>query len=253
MTLRILHITDTHLFATPHARHHDLDTEATLEGVLTAAAPRAWDLVLVTGDLVHDGSTAGYRRLADHLGVLGVPALCIPGNHDDPATLAAALPRGALAWRGRHEAAPWTLVMLDSHLPGAVGGELGGTELQRLGAELATGTGPVLIALHHPPVAVGSAWMDADGLRDAAAFWRVVDASRRVKGVLWGHIHQTFDATRGRIRLMASPSTGLQFTPHSTEFALDASPPGYRSLLLGADGIIDSEILRLPAGPHSLY
>jgi len=205
----------------------------------------------VTGDLVHDGSPSGYRRLADHLGVLGVPALCIPGNHDDPDALAAALPRGALAWRGRHEVAPWTLVMLDSHLPGAVGGELGAAELRRLAAELAVGTGPVLIALHHPPVAVGSPWMDADGLRDAAAFWRVVNESRRVRGILWGHIHQAFDTIRGALRLMASPSTGLQFLPHSADFALDDRRPGYRSLLLGSDGIIDSEVLRLPRGPGS--
>lgn len=252
MTLRVLHITDTHLFALPHAHHHGLDTEATLERVLGAAAASAWDLVLVTGDLVHDGSSRGYRRLADHLDRLGVPALCIPGNHDDPSALAGALPTGGLAWRGRHEAGPWTILMLDSHLPGAVGGELGEAELRRLRAELAGGEGPVLIALHHPPVAVGSPWMDADGLRDATAFWRVVDDSRRVRGILWGHIHQAFDTTRGRIRLMASPSTGLQFTPHSTEFALDASPPGYRRLLLGADGVIDSEVLRLPRDPVSL-
>lgn len=252
MTLRVLHITDTHLFATPHARHHGLDTEASLEGVLGAAAALTWDLVLVTGDLVHDGSHPGYRRLADHLDGLGVPALCIPGNHDDPTALARALPRGAVAWRGRHEAAPWTILMLDSHLPGAVGGELGEAELQRLRTALTLGEGPVLIALHHPPVAVGSSWMDADGLRDAGAFWGVVDESRRVRGVLWGHIHQAFDTTRGETRLMASPSTGLQFTPHSPEFALDPRPPGYRRLLLGADGIIDSEVLRLPRDAVSL-
>ncbi|MDZ7753075.1 MAG: phosphodiesterase [Gammaproteobacteria bacterium] len=252
MTLRVLHITDTHLFATPHARHRGLDTEATLEAVIGMAATHPWDLVLVTGDLVHDGAPEGYRRLADHLDVFGVPALCIPGNHDDPAALAGALPRGALAWQGLHEAAPWTLLMLDSHLPGAVGGELGEMELQRLTAELAGGEGPVLIALHHPPVAVGSAWMDTDGLRDAAAFWDVVDPSPRVKGVLWGHIHQAFDTTRSRIRLMASPSTGLQFTPHSPEFALDPRPPGYRRLLLDSDGGIDSEVLRLPRSPGSL-
>ena len=245
MTLRVLHVTDTHLFAEPHALHHGLDTEGALEQVLAAARTESWDLALVTGDLAHDGSPAAYNRLAGHLDGLGVPALCIPGNHDDPAALRAVLPCGRVAWQRAHAAAPWTVLMLDSHLPGEVGGELGAEELGALAAELAAATGPVLVALHHPPVEIGSAWMNRDRLRDHAAFWAVVDGEPRVRGVLWGHIHQDFEQRRGGTLLMASPSTGLQFKPHASELVLDDRPPGYRRLLLGDDGRIDTAVVRV--------
>jgi Icc protein len=44
---------------------------------------------------------------------------------------------------------------------------------------------------------------------------------------------------------MGTPSTCFQFKPESTEFGLDTSAPGYRSLKLYADGRIESDITRL--------
>lgn len=252
MVLRVLHLTDSHLYAEPHARQRGLDTESSLAAVIEQARRESWDLALVTGDLVHDGSAAGYRRLAGHLETLGVPVLCIPGNHDEPAVMGEALTTARVQWQRSFTAPPWTLLLLDSHLPGAVGGELGEAELAFLESSLAAGDGPVLVALHHAPVAVGSPWIDGDGLHDAAALWAVIDRQPRVRGVVWGHIHQDYEARRAGIRLMATPSTGIQFLPGSAEFTIDPRPPGYRRLLLHADGAIDSAVVRVQSGGQPL-
>jgi len=69
---------------------------------------------------------------------------------------------------------------------------------------------------------------------------------RQVRAVVWGHIHQPYDQRRGHLRLMGTPSTCVQFLPGSTQFALDASPPGYRWLWLEPDGSLDTAVAYLP-------
>jgi Icc protein len=64
-----------------------------------------------------------------------------------------------------------------------------------------------------------------------------------VRAVVWGHVHQTFDALRGSVRLLATPSTCAQFQPGTHEFALDSLPPAYRTLQLRADGTLSTEVV----------
>ena len=50
---------------------------------------------------------------------------------------------------------------------------------------------------------------------------------------------------RGDLRLLASPSTCVQFAPGSEEFQVDRSAPGYRWLRLHADGRLDTGVSRV--------
>jgi Icc protein len=96
--------------------------------------------------------------------------------------------------------------------------------------------------MHHQPLPMGSTWLDGVGLRDSAAFLRVIDAHPQVRGVVWGHVHQASDRMRNDVRYLSTPSTCSQFKPGSDFFALDHRPPGLRWLDLRADGGIDTEI-----------
>lgn len=60
-----------------------------------------------------------------------------------------------------------------------------------------------------------------------------------------GHIHQEFDQQRGNLRLLASPSTCVQFAPGSEEFQVSSEAPGYRWLRLYADGTLDTGVSRV--------
>ena len=51
------------------------------------------------------------------------------------------------------------------------------------------------------------------------------------------------------IKMMASPSTCIQFLPMSDEFAVDPIPPGYRWLELHPDGRIVTGIRRIEEIP----
>lgn len=244
--LRFLQITDTHLVGDPGGRQRGVVTLDSFRAVLQAALSPQIDGVLLTGDVVHDDAD-GYAWVRRELGARNRPVLCIPGNHDDAQCLRDALAGDPFRHGGHHDFGVWRIVMLDSLLPGAVEGRLGKSELRRLDAALATATDQhVLIVLHHHPVALGSRWLDAIGLVNAAEFFDIVDRHANVRGILWGHVHQTFETQRrnahGELRLMATPSTCVQFRPGVDEFELDTLPAGFRLLDLHADGRIDSTV-----------
>ena len=84
-------------------------------------------------------------------------------------------------------------------------------QLQLLEQALSDTTMPTLVCMHHQPVNVESAWIDTMAIENAEALFDIIDRHQQVKGLLWGHVHQTFEATRLGVRLMASPSTCVQF------------------------------------------
>ena len=237
-TLHLLHLTDTHIYADAELRFGAMDTRPSfLDCLQRASASGPYDAVLLTGDLAAEAETGAYRWLIDAMRNVAVPVLCLPGNHDHERTMVATL--AAAAWQvcehtvfGR-----WLIVMLNSRVDDAPHGMLAAAELERLATLLADHREHhTLVCLHHHPIAINSAWMDTMGLRNAAAFWSIVDRHPQVKAVLWGHIHQNYDRFRGHVRLLATPSTCVQFAPRSKGFAIDRRAPGYRRLQLDPAG-----------------
>ncbi len=247
--LRVVQITDTHLFADPDATLKDVCTERSLQRVLAHVRAHAapLDLVLLTGDLTQDGSRAGYERLRRHLRALDAPTAWVPGNHDDPDVMRETLAGDGFEGPGTVHMGSWSVVLLDSVVPGEDGGYLSAVELERLDAALsANPAGYALAVLHHPPVEVGTPRMDAIGLANRDQLFSVIARHRCIRGVLWGHFHHAFDDLRGSLRLMGTPSTCYQMRLGGEEAVLDDAPPGYRCLELTHEGEIRTEILRVP-------
>jgi Icc protein len=158
----------------------------------------------------------------------------------------AALRGGPFQVGGWLDISDWRLVMLDSVVAGQAGGHLSATELESLEQTLSgAGRRHALVALHHHPVAMSSQWLDQVGLDNHAEFFEVIERHPNVRTILWGHVHQTYDAMRGPVRLLSTPSTCAQFKPGVEEFAVDTRPPGYRILELGVDGAIRTEVVWL--------
>ncbi|MCG6873278.1 MAG: 3',5'-cyclic-AMP phosphodiesterase [Gammaproteobacteria bacterium] len=243
-SLRVLQITDSHLFAESGERLLGVDTQATLDAVLVDAHEQrgAPDVLLATGDLAQDGQPATYERLQRQLEAFGVPVVWLAGNHDDPAAMAAF---GMEINRTCLDLERWRILMLDSTAPGEVGGRLGEGKRQRLAEACSGDQQHLLVCLHHHPVKLGSGWLDAIGLEDRDEFVSVLDLQPTLRAVLWGHIHQEYDQTRDGVRWLGSPSTCFQFRPGTAEFTLDDRAPGYRWLELQADGVVQTGVNRL--------
>ena len=248
----VIQITDTHLFTDPHSHMNGVYPSASLQSVIDTiqSTETRVDLILATGDLVHDDDPENYQRLADRLTVLGAPVLYLPGNHDIPQALAKAVTCAPVQNAIEARLHGWRFVLLDTTEPGKVGGHLSDEALESLRLSIETGpTMPTLIALHHHPVPVASRWMDAIKLDNSDDFFDIVGANPQVKGIIFGHVHQEFESHVGRIRVMGTPSTCMQFTPKSEAMACDTRPPAYRRLTLHPNGHIDSQVCFLEPAP----
>ncbi|MGB5104204.1 MAG: metallophosphoesterase [Steroidobacteraceae bacterium] len=247
--VRLLQVTDPHLSGDPEREIYDVRTAESLRRVLAEAlggGATPPDAILVTGDIGDDESEQAYRNFRGMLQGFGVPVLCLPGNHDAPRLMAQLLEGGGFQYCGRAGFGDWGIILLDTHLPYDPSGYLAAPELARLDADLhAFADSHVLVCLHHPPVPVGSAWLDGLGLRNHREFRAVIDRHPQVRAVLAGHVHQAFDQQHGRVRFLTTPSTCAQFTPQTVNCVMDMRPPGYRWLSLLPDGGIDTEVMWL--------
>jgi Icc protein len=246
--LRLLQITDTHFCERPGGDILDtgVDADLSLRRVLDDLHyhEHAGADVIVTGDLAQDPVPAAYERLRHALNGYPFSFHCLPGNHDDATLLRAALPGGNVACPKILIRKDWILLLLDSSVPGEPWGRLSDTELALLDATLASHPAPhALVFLHHLPVAVGSPWSDRIALRNADALFATLDRhSTKVRGVVFGHIHQDFEVQRDGVRLIGAPATCIQFAPRTDRLVVDDLPPGCRWLDLHADGRIETGV-----------
>jgi Icc protein len=242
--MRILQFTDTHLYGHADGTLRGVETDASLRAVISEAFaqfPRH-DALLVTGDIANE-DPLGYKRFRDILASVNRPVLCIPGNHDDPASMRRELSAPPFAIGGAHRFGDWKIIMLDTQEEGRVEGRLTAAELARLERELALSRDQhVMVCLHHHPVPMGSHWLDGIGVSNANEFWRAIEDFRHVRAVVWGHVHQAYEGNRGTVRLFATPSTCAQYLPGSEQPLPDSRPPAYRSFRLHPDGRIDTQI-----------
>lgn len=244
--LRVLQLTDPHLMADPSGALLGVNTRDSLDAVIQTvlADGPAPDLILATGDLAQDGSEQAYRVFRDKIRQFDCPSLWLAGNHDHLANLATVI-AGTSAADRHHVQGGWQFIQLNSAVPGQVYGELDEQELDFLEVTLSRNPDhPAVVTLHHHPVDIGSDWMAGIGLRNRDAFWRVIDRFKQVRVVLWGHIHQELDRQRKGVRLLATPSTCIQFTTASPTFSVEAKAPGYRWLTLHRNGDVDTVIGR---------
>jgi Icc protein len=265
--MRILQLTDTHLYGDPSARHYDrIDTTAALRAVLERLAGlEDVDLVLHTGDASDDGTPDSYRLLHDLLGPfaagLGAPLAMTMGNHDVPASFA------EVAGPGAH-GGPWQdhvreidgqarVVVLDSTVPGAGYGHLDPEQLDWLRDVLSTpgpGIGTVL-AVHHPPLLASTALLrglDLDGLDEFADAL----AGSDVRVILSGHYHHEESGTFAGIPVHVAPGvTNVvdPVAPADAERALALSGASIVEVLPAGGGAVaagaaDSREASAPAG-----
>lgn len=248
-TVRLLQITDTHLFANQDEDLLGVQTAKSFQAVVAEITSKnmQFDAILATGDISQDHSIQSYQHFADVLSHWSQPCYWLPGNHDHQEQMAQILAQSTLArfdqvLLGTH----WQLIMLDSQVKGKPYGWLDENQLKILDKALSHyPERHALIALHHHPMPSGSAWLDQHQLHNQDAFWRCLAQHQQVKGVICGHIHQSLDTYHQGCRVLATPSTCIQFLPQSEQFSLDSSYPGWREIHLHVNGEITSQVSRL--------
>ncbi|ALE84184.1 metallophosphoesterase [Pseudonocardia sp. HH130629-09] len=232
----VLQLSDLHL-----GRPDASGRAARAVAAVRALAP-APDVVVVTGDLADDGAPAAYAEAATLLD--GLDALHVPGNHDDRTAMAAAV--GPVTDR-LHRAGGTTLVLLDTQVPGAPHGALSDTALHLL-AGAVRDPAPLLVALHHPPLAVGHPVLDGMRLNDTGPFEALLAARSDPTLVVCGHVHTPLATTFAGHPLVVAPSVApaLRWPDVPGPAGADPGPaPGGALHVLG-DGPPRSRFLNWP-------
>jgi Icc protein len=253
--IRVLQLSDPHLVADPIGQYRQRQPRACLVHAWQQALDQLScrpDLVLITGDLCQDESWSGYAQLRDLLDAWAVPAALLPGNHDHPLLLHAALGRRVPVAPVALPLGTWTLLLLSTHRAGAVEGWIEPAQLLWLEQQLACAQGPLLVALHHPPLPIGSVALDRIALRSPQPILKALLASTWVRGVVFGHVHQHWQGQLPRagsaptLPFWAAPSTLAAFEAVQPCPLAKAHWPGGRLLNLAEDGSLVSRLLRWP-------
>jgi Icc protein len=247
-SLLIAQLTDIHLFDRVEGSLLGLRTSESLQAVLEriSTLERQPDLLMLTGDVSQDESEESYAILESLLQPVNIPTCWVPGNHDSPTIMQKWLVRSPFLPEKSLQLGGWQLILLDSSSPGYVHGYLSSESLNWLEQELRRSPDtPTLLAFHHPPFEIGTQWMDEIRLQNSDALLAVCDRHPQIRLALFGHIHQEFSHYRNGITYLGTPSTCVQFKPHTPQFTLDEKAPGFRLVTLYPNGHWETQIERI--------
>ncbi|GGF49012.1 3',5'-cyclic adenosine monophosphate phosphodiesterase CpdA [Azorhizobium oxalatiphilum] len=226
----IAQLTDTHIRIPGKLAYGVVDSSAYLERAVAwlRALPQRPDAVVVTGDLTDFDQLEEYARFRSIMEPLDLPVHVIPGNHDSSVGVREAFPQIVARTGGKPdgkvnyvvEELPLRIIMLDSSVPKKPHGELGPETLEWLDRQLMKSRRDTVVALHHPPFLTGIRHMDAQNLKDAAAFETVIARHAHVLGVWCGHVHRTIVTNFAGRPCRIAPSTA-----HAVSFALAKDAP----------------------------
>ncbi|MCW2478558.1 metallophosphoesterase family protein [Candidatus Symbiopectobacterium sp. NZEC135] len=213
--MRVLHITDTHLFSDENSVQAKIHYENFINALSHFNANRNIfnvDRIIVTGDISHDGGTLSYELFFKNMDRLSLPYAVLPGNHDDIEHLDAAMKAAKHAVTVEQlSSASWALFGLNSVVPGEDYGVIRKETLYKLREDL-TGTAceNIAIFLHHHLIPVGTPLVDVCQLMNADDLLSICHDSP-VKFIGTGHAHTLFQRKIGNILVSVSPALCSQW------------------------------------------
>ena len=207
------------------------------------------DLIVLTGDLTHEGAPADYAALKTVLGHAPAPVQLMIGNHDHRANFLQAFPETPVTPAGHVQSTrdtPHTrLIFLDTlqappySYPFSHTGVLCTDRLAWLNAELAKG--PAILFMHHPPHDTGFVAMDAIKLGNGTAFYDLIERHGTVRHIVAGHVHRTISGSHRGVPFTVFKSLVGQMPMlfDRMDFHMECNEPAaYGILTLGPDGLI---------------
>ena len=210
----IAQISDTHIaLDTPDADRRMSDFERTIADINALDPPP--DVIVHTGDIVHNGRPDEYARAVAILARARRPVYVLAGNKDDRTNLRAAFAAGGYLDPKSSfidyavEDYPVRLIATDTLDTHGNKGDFCAERAERLTAMIdAESAKPIAVFAHHPPfeVPVGPDRINFQAPETMQRLRRALQHSGRVVAVISGHVHRGTAGVVGNIPATVMPS-----------------------------------------------
>ena len=224
----VAQISDTHIaLNTPDADRRMRDFETAIADI--NALDPAPDLIVHTGDIVHNGRQDEYAVAAATLARARAPVYVMVGNKDNRANLREAFSgvgylspdSGFIEYAVEDH--PVRMIALDTLNSGSNKGDFCSERIRNLIDLIdAETTKPIAVFTHHPPfeVTVGPEPIHFDSLDAMASLRQTLQHSGRVVAVFSGHVHRAATGHVGSIP--ATVTTSIATTLRKGDYPADA-------------------------------
>lgn len=228
------------------------------------------DAIVLTGDLTHLGDQTSYLRLHEFLKSYPLTVNLMIGNHDKREVFQSVFSQVPHDDAGfvqySFNSAGFRCICLDTVEAGSHSGHLCSARHAWFNNELDKARFdemPVLLFMHHHPMAVGVWSADVVGLKEPEIFEETLQANGDIiRHLFFGHCHYTVSGSFCGIPFSAPRSISHPCWPEFTgKWAMGIGPlaPSYSVALIGTNSVVihsieflaENEIVYIPAGEET--
>ncbi|BBN80496.1 3',5'-cyclic adenosine monophosphate phosphodiesterase CpdA [Pseudoalteromonas sp. A25] len=233
-TIRLAHITDSHLFADPQGVYFEVNTAQYLRRVLAQLATQSLDAVIFGGDLTQDHTLASYTLFAQLVAEssLPCPVFWLPGNHDE-VELLNHISHGQIHGAKHLYNEQMDILLLNSKgvTPAGWCDEHHLAEIEQVLNSTASKT---LVFCHHHPVPI-QGYLDKHMLENGPQLLNTLVDSKQVLALVHGHVHNEYHQRFRELDIFATPATSIQFTKGTAHWQQQDLGPAWRLIQIEGD------------------
>lgn len=225
---QFIQISDCHI--DDNEQSMGVNTHQNLAYIIDKITSMNSDALLISGDLTHNGTVKSYKKLKQILTPVQSDIFVIAGNHDS-ANLADVFSKSLFK---KISLGVWDIISVDSVQAGKTSGYLTKDTLIELDEQLNSSTAEyIIVVLHHPIVPMRSTWDDLLSLENPQDLFTLLNKHAKIQAVLFGHAHEAAEFKKHGLKIIACPSTAVQFN--------DEKRIGFNHYTLNNDGSLECE------------
>lgn len=228
--MRVIQITDLHIGREGEDTYF-VDVRENFRRIIAAVQERRPDYLVLSGDLCyHQGELEIYAWIKGWIDQLNIPYEVIAGNHDDSQLLIQAFCRKAdQKTDGLYFTRSWMnkpVLFMDTAKY-----KVEEPQLNWLQAQLQTLQGDIALFIHHPPILVGTPFMDNNHpLTDRDPLLDILCAYPGNIDIFCGHYHVDRTVRWKNLLVHITPSCFFQIDSYAEDFKVDHYRIAFREI-----------------------
>lgn len=224
--MRVLQITDTHLFKNNHDEMFGVKPNRQLKKLINhlLSLNLLVDMIFLTGDVSQDMSPESYQYAVAQLSRFKKVTFWIPGNHDNVETMSTEFNKSDFLQSAVVLEKPdWVFIFLNTKYK-----DLDSGYFHKKDEHLIAETMNVMrkdknacIVMHHHPIKTNTPLIDHYILENLDEFWKTINRYPNIKNIICGHVHGDYTLKQGDVTIHAAMASCLQWARGTEKIVID--------------------------------